>query len=167
MIEEEKVMFDKFKGVEVIDDKNNKSFHIGVDKELNLYPKILLVNKKDPLGNTSYIEILKDDDTRLFFDFFDKKSKNNFTIENIKSILEILQFETIDIYLYNYTDKKYTEYHNFYLEVTPPQLRSNFDLFNDSEDRLKQIIDSKFKIHNIYEFDFNNKNFKKRDKDNK
>ncbi len=155
-------MFDKFKGVEVIDD--NKSFHIGVDKELKLYPKIiLLANRKDPLGNMSYIEILKDDDTALFFDFFDRKSKNNFTIENIKSILEILQFETIDIYLYNYTDKKYTEYHNFYLEVTPPQLRSNFDLFNDSEDRLKQIIESKYKIHNIYEFDFINENFKKRD----
>lgn len=155
-------MFNKFKGTEVID--GNKSFHIGIDKELKLYPKILLVNKKDPLDNISYIEILKDDDTAVFFEFFDRKnSKNSFTIENIKSILEILQFETIDIYLYNYTDKKYTEYHNFYLKVTPPQLRSNFDLFNDSEDRLKQIIESKYKIHNIYEFDFNNKIFKKRD----
>lgn len=152
-------MFEKFKGTKVV---NNKTFHIGVDKELNIYPKILLVNKKNPLDCTSYIEIIKDD-TVVFFDIFYDGRNNDLVINNIKSILQLLSESNVDVYLYNYTHKKYTEFYNYYLEITPPQLRTNFELFNHNEVLLKQIIESSgYQIHNIYEFDFDNSVFKKR-----
>lgn len=154
-------MFNKFKGTKVIDEKNDKTFYIG-DKELNQYTKILLINRKDPFEYVSYIEIIKDD-TEVFFDIFNNRKNNDFATNNIKSVLQLLSGSKVDIYLYNYTHKKYTEYHNYYLKITPPVLRSNFNLFNDNETLLKNIIESSgYQIHNIYEFDFNDECFKKR-----
>lgn len=149
----------------VFDENENIIGQIGIDKELK-FLKIFLYNDPNMYKFACIMQIIDENNEVLFYHLFKNESINiRSAAVNIKSVLLLVNKSTVDLYLCDYTDKNFKNRvqkisSNKILKCILPGYK--FIFFDEILSMLKRALKSyNYEIHSIYNFDFNDKWFKR------